>query len=221
MHGRSANWFRPRFALLPDGFRSRLDIVQQCRPEDIESRTRGYAAAGVKAELASFYNDLPARMAKAHLVIARAGAGTVSETDGDRPACDPDPAAARARRQSNPERRNPEQSQCRMVRRAGEPDAGKACRHDQARLLQPPTIWQSAPRTRMHWRDSTRCRVSPMWRKQLAGAAVKPGQIRVPLDIGAIHFIGVGGIGMSGIAEIMHNLGYKVRGLGCRRRTRM
>ena len=41
---------------------------------------------------------------------------------------------------------------------------------------------------------------------------MKPGQIRVPLDIGAIHFIGIGGIGMSGIAEIMHNLGYKVRG---------
>ncbi len=47
---------------------------------------------------------------------------------------------------------------------------------------------------------------------------MKPGQIRVPLDIGAIHFIGVGGIGMSGIAEIMHNLGYKSpRRLGCRR----
>ena len=35
---------------------------------------------------------------------------------------------------------------------------------------------------------------------------------RVPLGIGAIHFIGIGGIGMSGIAEIMHNLGYKVQG---------
>ena len=35
---------------------------------------------------------------------------------------------------------------------------------------------------------------------------------RVPLDIGAIHFIGIGGIGMSGIAEIMHNLGYEVQG---------
>ncbi|MEM8785376.1 MAG: UDP-N-acetylmuramate--L-alanine ligase, partial [Pseudomonadota bacterium] len=34
----------------------------------------------------------------------------------------------------------------------------------------------------------------------------------VPLDIGPIHFIGVGGIGMSGIAEVMHNLGYHVRG---------
>ena len=35
---------------------------------------------------------------------------------------------------------------------------------------------------------------------------------RVPLSIGAIHFVGIGGIGMSGIAEIMHNLGYKVQG---------
>ncbi len=39
-----------------------------------------------------------------------------------------------------------------------------------------------------------------------------PVQTRVPLDIGAIHFIGIGGIGMSGIAEIMRNLGYEVRG---------
>jgi UDP-N-acetylmuramate--alanine ligase len=41
---------------------------------------------------------------------------------------------------------------------------------------------------------------------------MKYGHTRVPLDIGAIHFIGIGGIGMSGIAEIMHNLGYKVQG---------
>ena len=40
----------------------------------------------------------------------------------------------------------------------------------------------------------------------------KPIRTRVPLDVGAIHFIGIGGIGMSGIAEIMHNLGYKVQG---------
>lgn len=33
-----------------------------------------------------------------------------------------------------------------------------------------------------------------------------------PLDVGVIHFVGIGGIGMSGIAEILHNLGYKVQG---------
>jgi UDP-N-acetylmuramate--alanine ligase len=34
----------------------------------------------------------------------------------------------------------------------------------------------------------------------------------IPLDIGTIHFVGIGGIGMSGIAELLHNLGYKVQG---------
>lgn len=34
----------------------------------------------------------------------------------------------------------------------------------------------------------------------------------VATDIGTIHFIGIGGIGMSGIAEVMHNLGYSVQG---------
>ncbi|WP_339832553.1 UDP-N-acetylmuramate--L-alanine ligase [uncultured Parvibaculum sp.] len=33
-----------------------------------------------------------------------------------------------------------------------------------------------------------------------------------PLDIGNIHFVGIGGIGMSGIAEVMHNIGYSVQG---------
>jgi hypothetical protein len=33
----------------------------------------------------------------------------------------------------------------------------------------------------------------------------------VATDIGTIHFVGIGGIGMSGIAEVMHNLGYRCR----------
>jgi UDP-N-acetylglucosamine--N-acetylmuramyl-(pentapeptide) pyrophosphoryl-undecaprenol N-acetylglucosamine transferase len=66
-------------ALLPDSFRARLDIVQQCRPEDLDAVRAAYAASSVKAELASFYPDMPARLAKAQLVIARSGAGTVSE----------------------------------------------------------------------------------------------------------------------------------------------
>jgi UDP-N-acetylmuramate--alanine ligase len=34
----------------------------------------------------------------------------------------------------------------------------------------------------------------------------------LPLEIGTIHFVGIGGIGMSGIAEVLHNLGYSVQG---------
>jgi len=36
--------------------------------------------------------------------------------------------------------------------------------------------------------------------------------MKMPLNVGLIHFIGIGGIGMSGIAEVLHNLGYKVQG---------
>ena len=35
---------------------------------------------------------------------------------------------------------------------------------------------------------------------------------QLPLTIGMLHFVGIGGIGMSGIAEVLHNLGYKVQG---------
>ncbi len=35
---------------------------------------------------------------------------------------------------------------------------------------------------------------------------------KLPLDVGAIHFVGIGGIGMSGIAEVLINHGYRVQG---------
>ena len=66
-------------SLLPAELKARLDVVQQCRPEDLDRVRVAYEAAGVKAELASFFNDLPARMARAHLIIGRSGVGTVSE----------------------------------------------------------------------------------------------------------------------------------------------
>ncbi|WP_455478983.1 UDP-N-acetylmuramate--L-alanine ligase [Bartonella sp. B23] len=36
--------------------------------------------------------------------------------------------------------------------------------------------------------------------------------MKMPLNIGVIHFVGIGGIGMSGIAEVFHNVGYQVQG---------
>ena len=36
--------------------------------------------------------------------------------------------------------------------------------------------------------------------------------MKLPRDLGPIHFVGIGGIGMSGIAEVLINLGYKVQG---------
>ncbi|MFS8036813.1 UDP-N-acetylmuramate--L-alanine ligase [Xanthobacter sp. AM11] len=36
--------------------------------------------------------------------------------------------------------------------------------------------------------------------------------MKLPSGLGSIHFVGIGGIGMSGIAEVLHNLGYEVQG---------
>ena len=65
--------------LIEATFRSKVKIVQQCRSEDIEEVKSLYAAQGMIADLATFYNDVPERMAAASLVIARAGASTVAE----------------------------------------------------------------------------------------------------------------------------------------------
>lgn len=64
---------------LPDAIRARLNIVQQCRPEDLDRVRAAYAGAGLPAELSSFFEDVPARLAAAHLVIGRAGASSIAE----------------------------------------------------------------------------------------------------------------------------------------------
>jgi UDP-N-acetylglucosamine--N-acetylmuramyl-(pentapeptide) pyrophosphoryl-undecaprenol N-acetylglucosamine transferase len=64
--------------LAPD-LRRRLNIVQQCRPEDLERARAAYGELDVQAELAPFFADLPRRVAGAHLVISRSGASTVAE----------------------------------------------------------------------------------------------------------------------------------------------
>ncbi|MBS7697913.1 MULTISPECIES: undecaprenyldiphospho-muramoylpentapeptide beta-N-acetylglucosaminyltransferase [unclassified Chelatococcus] len=66
-------------ARLSEADRSRLSIVQQARAEDAVRVEEAYRALGVRAEIAPFFKDLPARIADAHLVIGRAGASTVAE----------------------------------------------------------------------------------------------------------------------------------------------
>lgn len=59
--------------------RGRLVIAQQCRPEDLDRVRGAYASMGAAAELRTFFEDVPERLAAAHLVIARSGASTVGE----------------------------------------------------------------------------------------------------------------------------------------------
>lgn len=74
-------------AMLPIAFRRRLQVTHQARPEDIEKARAKYAAHEIPAELATYLPDLPEKLGFAHLVIARAGASTISElTAAGRPA---------------------------------------------------------------------------------------------------------------------------------------
>jgi UDP-N-acetylglucosamine--N-acetylmuramyl-(pentapeptide) pyrophosphoryl-undecaprenol N-acetylglucosamine transferase len=66
-------------ATLPPAQRQRIAVVQQCRPEDLERTRALYKDIGIPAELDSFFEDLPARLATSNLVICRSGASTVAE----------------------------------------------------------------------------------------------------------------------------------------------
>ena len=73
--------------MLPEHFRRRLQVTQQCRAEDIEEVRARYASLGIPAELATYITDMPDKLAWSHLVIARAGASTIAElTAAGRPA---------------------------------------------------------------------------------------------------------------------------------------
>jgi len=65
--------------LLPAALRDRLHIAQQARTEDYAQVSESYRALGMPVELRAFFDDVPARLASAHLLICRAGASTVSE----------------------------------------------------------------------------------------------------------------------------------------------
>lgn len=66
-------------SLLPQAIRARLDIAHQARDADAEAAGAAYAAAGVAADIRAYFTDLPAELARAHVVVARSGASTVAE----------------------------------------------------------------------------------------------------------------------------------------------
>ncbi len=66
-------------AALPPALRTALRVSQQARPEDCARVSAQLEAAGITAEVTSFFTDVPERLARAQLVICRAGASTVSE----------------------------------------------------------------------------------------------------------------------------------------------
>lgn len=66
-------------AMLPPALRSRLQVTQQCRPEDLDTVRQRYANHDIPAELGTYFEDMQSRLADAHLFIGRAGASTIAE----------------------------------------------------------------------------------------------------------------------------------------------
>lgn len=66
-------------AMLPPALRHRLQVTQQCRPEDLEMVRARYATHEIPAELGTYFEDMQSRLAAAHLFIGRAGASTIAE----------------------------------------------------------------------------------------------------------------------------------------------
>jgi UDP-N-acetylglucosamine--N-acetylmuramyl-(pentapeptide) pyrophosphoryl-undecaprenol N-acetylglucosamine transferase len=66
-------------SMLPAALRSRLQVTQQCRAEDIEGVRARYAGHDIPAELGTYFEDMAERLADAHLFIGRSGASTIAE----------------------------------------------------------------------------------------------------------------------------------------------
>lgn len=74
-------------ARLPTAYKQRLHVVQQCREEDLDNVRAEYEQAGIDADLATFFKNVPEQLELAHLVICRSGASSVAEvTTAGRPA---------------------------------------------------------------------------------------------------------------------------------------
>ncbi len=218
-------------AALPEHLRARIRLVQQTRAEDIPRVEAIYQGAGVDAEIAPFFDDLPARIAAAHFVIARSGASTVSELAViGRPALfvplpgslDGDQAANAA-----------------FIEQAGAAETVKQSDFSPAFLAcaacaacgKPRRVAPRRAKSEKRWRRrrgrTPRRSGAASGRRDCANDAcgsdfersAKPrfrGRLSqdetAARDLGPIHFVGIGGIGMSGIAEVLVNLGYKVQG---------
>lgn len=66
-------------AMLPTALRTRLQVIQQCRSEDIDAVRERYRAHDIPADLATYFENMAERLADAHLFIGRAGASTIAE----------------------------------------------------------------------------------------------------------------------------------------------
>ncbi len=69
----------PAIAALPEEIRRNIRVSHQARPEDVARVTAYYESELIKADVQTFFDDVPRRMVESQLVISRSGASTVAD----------------------------------------------------------------------------------------------------------------------------------------------
>ena len=197
---RALNEIVPKaLALIPA--EQRPVVLHQSGAKQIDELRANYAAAGVQAELTPFIDDTARAFAEADLIVCRAGASTVTEIAavGAAAVFVPFPSAVDDHQTTNArflvdagggwlvqQRDLSPEWLADLIRRHGAAGADPqgAGRQEHAARPAPRPKWSRPARS---WRTMKH--------------AVKH-----------IHFVGVGGAGMSGIAEVLRNLGYLISG---------
>ena len=189
-------------------------MVQQAREEDLDDAcARLTPTPSIAAHIAPFFRDLPERIAKAHLVIARAGASTVAELMAIGRPCllVPLPHALDNDQLENATRLQ-EVGGGWCVRQS-ELSAERLAGMLQDLLSSPERLADAAKKAHgMATVDAV---------KRLADLVEELAEVQGvafvmhmpdPQKTGLVHIVGIGGIGMSAIAEVMHTRGYTVQG---------
>jgi undecaprenyldiphospho-muramoylpentapeptide beta-N-acetylglucosaminyltransferase len=179
----------------------KLYILHQTGPLEVQKVREGYARAGASAEVVDFITDMSSAYARADAVVCRAGAdlGAVRAGRGQSPGAKCT-GAGRARGRHPGPRAGP------YRRAAGARDQGAdgpraaASNGARSRVARP-----SRGRPRNRQCPGRAVGASPQGRGEAPVISWRDRKARV-------HFVGIGGIGMSGIAEVLLNLGYQVSG---------
>ncbi len=191
-----------------------VHVIHQTGQRDYDVVLAAYQRSGISGEVHKFVDDMPATFARADLLVCRSGASTVGEiTAAGKPAIFvPFPAAADDHQNVN----------ARALERVGAAvvveeshlgaaylvDTIAALLSDSARLRS----MSEAARTLAHPKAVEEI-VDMVARLRLpASSTIKGSGCCMFAKIQRIHFVGIGGIGMSGVAEVLLNLGYGISG---------
>ena len=195
----------------------RPDVLHQTGRHGHEETRRPIAARGIEADVRPFIDDMASAYGWADLAVCRSGALTVAElaAAGVPAVLVPFPAAVDDHQTRNAE----------YAVRAGAARAAARARADadlagreaaRAARARPAAARQMARAARAQ-RDRRRGRAA---RRRVRAGGRGGGMKDRMRRIDRIHFVGIGGSGMCGIAEVLLNLGYAVQGSDLRARAR-